>query len=97
MNRFDLASMSSEPLNVFILVGHHDKLLYGSRQMHSSFADHLNSLMMFQSMGLVWMLEGSEPGDYQWVPIESQLGGHSLRELAKLGDRQLNKSDRLNV
>lgn len=96
MNRSTMLTMLGEPKELHILVGHLDRLLYGERSMTRTFAHHLNSLKMFRDLRLEWMLEEDHPLDYNWVPLESRLGGHSLYELRRLGDRQLNQSDRLN-
>jgi hypothetical protein len=64
--------------------------------MTQTFATHLNSLSMFKQLRLEWMPELDYPTDYNWVPLESQIGDHSLYELRKLGDLQLNQNDRLN-
>lgn len=95
MNQSMLAALATEEKQVFVLVGHHDRLIYGERWMHPSFADHLNSLMMFKNIGLEWLPEACSPKSYNWVPMESQLGGMKLVEFDSLGDHQLNKSDRL--
>ncbi|OGC93994.1 MAG: hypothetical protein A2W25_11270 [candidate division Zixibacteria bacterium RBG_16_53_22] len=96
MNRHLMLTMLGEPREVHVLVGHLDRLLYGERMMTRTFAQHLNGLGIFKQIRLEWMLEEDHPRDYSWVPLESRIGGHSIPELEKLGDRQLNKSDRLS-
>jgi len=96
MNHHTMLTMLGEPREVHVLVGHLDRLLYGERTMTRTFAQHLNGLGIFKRIRLEWMLEEDHPHDYTWVPLESRIGCHSIPELESLGDRQLNKSDRLN-